>query len=146
MSKKFLSLMTIVGITLLTGCVHTRYEWNDYDATLYKHYKDPAQVEQYAESLQKIVVEAEAEQKVPPGIYAEYGYVLYEQGYNTDAIQYFQKESEKWPESRVLMTKMVANAQARFEKQGDKAKPTPKVEKDNNGLASHGHGGYDETH
>jgi hypothetical protein len=128
MLKHFLPFLSLVGLVLLTGCTHTRYEWNNYDTTLYDYYKEPAQVEQYAEALQQTVIEAESEQKVPPGIYAEYGYVLFVQGYNTEAIEYFQKESDKWPESRVLMTKMVANAQERFKKQGDKAKPPPKIE------------------
>jgi hypothetical protein len=136
MLKLLLSVVSVAGIMLLTACApQTRYSWNKYDSTLYNHYKDPSQVEQFNEALQEIVVEAEADQKVPPGIYAEYGYFLYEQGCNTEAIQYFQKESNKWPESRTLMAKMISNAQDRFNKQGDKAKPAPIKKIDDNSLS-----------
>lgn len=130
--EKSLYILLVVLLTLIAGCTHTRYVWNDYDATLYNHYKEPAQVEQFSEALKNIVIESEEDKKVPPGIYAEYGYILYEQGYNAEAIQYFEKESRLWPESRVLMAKMTLNAKARFEKQGDKDKPGQKVKLDKN--------------
>jgi len=50
---------------------------------------------------------------VPPGIYAEYGFLMYEQGNSLQAIQYYQKEADKWPESRAFMTKMINTAQKR---------------------------------
>lgn len=40
---------------------------------------------------------------VPPGIYAEYGYSLFQIGEYPDAIQYFEKEKSAWAESVPLM-------------------------------------------
>jgi hypothetical protein len=105
---------------MITGCVHTKYTWQDYDQKLYNHYKNPASYDQFVEDLKDIIRDCEGSGKIPPGIYAEYGYVLYEKGNFPEAINYFKKEQDKWPESSVIMTKMINNAQkktAQAEKQ-----------------------------
>jgi len=110
-------LIKIAAFTLLLplcGCVaQTQYAWNNYDTTLYSHYKDPSQKEEFAQALKETVEEAESSNRVPPGIYAEYGFLMYEQGNSLQAIQYYQKEADKWPESRAFMTKMINTAQKR---------------------------------
>ncbi len=105
------------------GCVPpTMYHWNAYDETLYRHYKNPQEREAFVESLKETMLEAEQEgRKMPPGIYAEYGYALYEEGQPQQAVVYFQKERDKWPESRFLMEKMIRNA----EKRAGQAPPAP---------------------
>jgi hypothetical protein len=114
---------TFLWITILTlaGCggANTRYAWNNYDAELYEHYKDPAQKELFIQSMKEIVEAAESEGKVPPGVYAEYGFLLQEKGDISQAINYYQKEAEKWPESKYLMAKLVANTQPKSDKQID---------------------------
>jgi hypothetical protein len=108
----------------LIGCgAHTRYNWCNYDTTLYKHYKNPAERENFVQSLKEILDNAEPEGKVPPGIYAEYGFVMYEQGNNQQAVLYFQKEADKWPESRAFMTKLIANANNRTKTQKEIVQP-----------------------
>lgn len=77
----------------------------------YNHYKNPTKSEQFIEDLRKIIQYGEISGRVPPGIYAEYGYALYEQGNYPEAIEYFKKEQSKWPESDIIMTKMINNAQ-----------------------------------
>ena len=61
--------------------------------------------------LKTIILAAQQEGKtVPPGIYAEYGYALYEEGNAAEAIRYFERERDTWPESRVFMEKLIAIA------------------------------------
>jgi len=92
------------------GCApKTRYAWGKYDSTLYSHYKNPQDQEAYLERLGEIVREAETQDRVPPGLYAEYGYALYQKGSTGEALVYFEKEKGKWPESNVLMEKMIRN-------------------------------------
>jgi hypothetical protein len=63
-------------------------------------------------------------------MYAEYGYALYEQGKITEAVVYFQKESDKWPESKVFMSKVIAIAQKRAKKPDEKdTKPDNDIKK-----------------
>jgi hypothetical protein len=75
--------------------------------------------------MKEVVMRAEEEGRVPPGIYAEYGFLLLEQGDRRTAVQYFQKEAAKWPESRMLMEKMIAVAEKRFTKPGAPDQPPP---------------------
>ena len=124
------SKLTRYGLILLlalslsfTGCVvQNRYVWSGYDAKLYSHYKDPAQKEEFYEELKVTLDDAVASGTVPPGIYAEYGFVLYEQGKIAEAIQYYQKEAATWPESKFFMSKMIDIAQKQ-----NKPKTTPAV-------------------
>lgn len=89
----------------------TMYHWRGYDAALYAHYRNPTDRGPWLEALQTAILEAETQGlQVPPGLYAEYGYALLEDGKAQEAVGYFKKEKEKWPESAVLMEKMIRNA------------------------------------
>lgn len=102
----------------LIGCgAHSRYCWSSYDTKMYKHYKNPAEREEFVQALKEVLDDAEPEGKVPPGIYAEYGFVMYEQGNNQQAVLYYQKEANKWPESRAFMNKLIAIANNRTKTQ-----------------------------
>lgn len=109
----------------LIGCgAHTRYEWSGYDNMLYRHYKDPSNKDSFIKELKNIIDCSEPAGKVPPGIYAEYGYVMYEQGNNQQAVMYFQKEADKWPESRFFMTKLIANVNNRARNKKEIVRPS----------------------
>ena len=112
------SIRIVVLILIMIGfsaCSTTRYAWKNYDDKLYHHYRNPAENEKFIEGLKEIVVAGEETGRIPPGIYAEYGYALYEKGNYSEATIYFQKEYDKWPESRTFMLKMISNAK-RLEK------------------------------
>lgn len=108
MSKKFLNLLPLV---FLVGCATQRYTWNGYDNSLYAYYKSPAEKERFIERIKETIAKGEQTGKIPPGIYAEYGYLCYEGQNYKDAIIYFQKEHDLWPESQPFMQKMILNAQ-----------------------------------
>jgi hypothetical protein len=115
----------------LIGCgAHSRYNWSGYDTKMYKHYKNPAEREEFVQALKEIMDVAETEGKVPPGVYAEYGFVMYEQGNIQQAVLYYQKEANKWPESRAFMTKLIAIANNRTKNQKENAHPSINPEVD----------------
>ena len=94
------------------ACAHQLYQWGDYDKALYDHYKQPQDRVTYVERLQQVIQEARSQGgTAPPGVQAEYGQALWETGNATGAIEWFKRESADWPESRVLMEKMIRNAQ-----------------------------------
>jgi len=99
---------------------------------MYKHYKNPAEREAFVQSLKEILDDAEPEGKVPPGIYAEYGFVMYEQGNIQQAVLYYQKEANKWPESRAFMNKLIAiaNNRTKTQKENIKLPINPEVDVD----------------
>ncbi len=115
---KMMMLFLLSGFFLLSGCASTMYTWKGYDNKLYSHYKNPAEYAEYVENLKEIIEAGDQSGTVPPGLYAEYGYTFYVQGYFTQSITYFQKEYDKWPESRVLMAKMIDNAKKESKKAG----------------------------
>jgi hypothetical protein len=106
-----LFLAALAGAALaLGGCVPTRYAWGDYEQALYNHQRSPQERQAFVAALQLSVLEAgQGGRLMPPGLFAEYGYALYEAGDLKQAVLYFEKERDLWPESRVLMEKMIRN-------------------------------------
>ena len=103
-------LLLCIACSLITGCAtSSMYEWGDYEKDLYLYYKDPENLDEYMDALQEIVSDSEKADKVPPGMYAEFGYILYEQGRIADAKGYFQKEKDRWPESALFMDMAIGN-------------------------------------
>ena len=48
----------------LIGCAaHSRYNWSSYDTKMYKHYKNPAEREDFVRSLKEILDNAEPEDR-----------------------------------------------------------------------------------
>ena len=109
---KIISRNIILLIVLFSfmGCSHNMYHWENYNIGLYRYYKHPDERDKFIAHLQKIIDVAGPNGLVPPGIYAEYGFIHYENKNYKDAIEYFQKEHGRWPESRILMSKMIRNA------------------------------------
>ena len=94
----------------LGGCVthNTKYDWGTYNPSLYSYYKDPTKAAELMVSLQAIINGANTGKgAVPPGVYAEYGYLRLQQGKSQDAIISFQAEEQRWPESKVFMDRMI---------------------------------------
>jgi hypothetical protein len=92
------------------GCVtqHQHYQWGSYDPSLYDYYKNPAKVGELSASLQAVIDAAnKSHATVPPGIYAEFGYLQMQQGKNQNAVDLFKEEEHHWPESKVFMERMI---------------------------------------
>ncbi len=111
MRKTVLMLLVPAAALLAAGCgPKTLYTWRGYDDSIYAHYKNPQDHAKHIERLQKIETETEAAGvKMPPGVYAEYGYALLEESRFDESVTYFKKEKETWPESAVIMEKMIRN-------------------------------------
>jgi hypothetical protein len=102
----------IASILVLSagGCAtqHQHYQWGSYDPSLYDYYKNPAKVGELSASLQAVIDAADkGHATVPPGIYAEYGYLQMQQGNNQSAVDLFKQEESHWPESKVFMERMI---------------------------------------
>ncbi len=106
-------LLALMGL-LASACASqkTLYTWGDYHAALLSYYKNPGELQKYADRLSADIQKAEAKDNVPPGMYAEYGYALLKLGQQDQAVTYFQKEEEAWPEARFLMTKVITRLSA----------------------------------
>jgi len=110
-----------VGVLLSLGaCAQqtTMYEWGSYSPSLLKHYKKSSDLAELSVKLQESLTKAEAAGKIPPGLYAEYGYVQLELGNQSEAITYFSKERDRWPESAPFMTKVMNRLSAKPRTEG----------------------------
>lgn len=102
--------VTCLAVALASGCttVPEKYSWGKYDTALYASYKDPTKVTELFNTLEAVVKGAGATHApVAPGIYAEYGYLLLQQGKASEATPAFQQEKQHWPESAVFMDRMI---------------------------------------
>ncbi len=95
----------------LAGCAPpTLYQWGEYEDSLYRRYvkEDSAGAEAY---LRETLVAAELKSRVPPGVYADYGFLLYRRGDYAGAIAKFEQEKRAFPESAALMSRLIERIQ-----------------------------------
>lgn len=101
-----------LALILATGCVpqpKTTYDWGRHDQDLFLLMKDPGKLEAYGVSLRQLIDSHPDGRRLPPGICAEYGYLLLTAGKPIDAQPYFELEKKFWPESTHIMDRMIAN-------------------------------------
>jgi hypothetical protein len=105
---KIPSLTVVSAALCIAACApNTKYTWNNYDESLYRYYKNASNRAEYETALTEIVHRATREQPVPPGIYAELGYIRLENNDPVEAVRYFELERNTWPESATFMTRMI---------------------------------------
>lgn len=101
--------IALAACLALAACAQpkTLYTWGEYQPALLAHAKNPQDVAGFAKRLETSIATAEKAGNVPPGLYAEYGYALLELNRQADAVRFFTKERERWPESGVLMSRLI---------------------------------------
>lgn len=103
-------LLAAALILALPGCATQQYDWNNYDANLYRYYKDPTSAEAFRTTMEVHLRSLEEKKLHPaPGLYAELGTLYLERGDRDTAASYYRKERDAWPESRHLMDTMLSN-------------------------------------
>lgn len=112
--KRLITVPLVAAALLLSaGCAqnNSKYTWGKYDDALHSFYKQPGRSAEYMAALEKTIQTAQTGKlPVAPGLYAEYGYMLMLAQRNDEAVAYFQKEKEAWPESAHFMDGMIKTA------------------------------------
>jgi hypothetical protein len=102
---------------LFLGCVAPQmYYWGDYSSSLHRYRKDPKEENflKHKQVLEKIVAESQKNNlKVPPGVYAELGYIYFRENKGNEAIKYFELETQIYPESKLFMDRLTQAAKAK---------------------------------
>lgn len=112
--KRLALIATTVLLAACSAAPQKKYDWGNYEQSLYQYYKSPAEVSALVASIDATIGNAEkASRPVPPGLYAEYGFLLLQQGKTQDAITFFGKEKTRWPESATLMNRMIKMAESK---------------------------------
>jgi len=107
----------LISSTLLFACTSQKmYYFGNYSQTLYELEKNQTEeaLINYKQELEEIISESETRNlPVPPGIYAELGYIHLKENNTREAVRLFQVESRLFPESRHLMERLIQSAEAR---------------------------------
>jgi hypothetical protein len=109
--------ISFITVLFFSGCTRTFYDWGDYESDLYDYYKSPEKKAEFKAALGTFLQEAEkSKSRVPPGMYAEYGYLQYSFQEYDGAIESYSKEKELFPESAYLMNILIDNIKRLKEK------------------------------
>lgn len=126
--KNIFNIKFVVAISMsaafLTGCATTAipYEYGNYSESYYSFKKEPGDQSllEWKNSMMEIIEESEESSfRVPPGIYANLGYLSLKQNNLDEAIAYFLKEKEIYPQATVFMDKLIAKTKSA--KDGEKS-------------------------
>jgi hypothetical protein len=104
------NLFYLFSLVFLIGCApQPLFYWGDYSSSLYDYKKSPDEktLAAHEKSLLDIIVTSPKKHlHVPPGIYAEYGYLLINDGKENEGLEYFDKEIVLYPESKVFVQRL----------------------------------------
>ncbi len=98
----------LAAISVAACATPTRFEWGNYENSLYVYYKKPDQRENYRKALVEAIERGEKSQRLAPGLHAELGFLSLEDGKNAEAIAEFEKEMAAFPESRSFLGSIVS--------------------------------------
>lgn len=105
---------TVLCCLVSAGCAPKKmYYFGNYSNTLYSFEKNQndESLLKHKQELETVITESESRNlPVPPGIYAEFGYINLKSNNSKEAIRLFQAESQLYPESRYLMDRLIQSA------------------------------------
>jgi hypothetical protein len=103
----FVSLL----ITLFTSCaVKPLYSWGKYEAASYTYLKnsDEKSTQQLIVAYEKIIKKQNGSRGVvPPGVYADYGFVLLQANKMSEGRAMLEKEISLYPESKNFIDRIL---------------------------------------
>lgn len=104
-------VMIIIVLLFFSSCGTTAlYNWNKYEDTSYSYYKKqtPEATEALLKTYEKMINRPNGTRKVvPPGIYAEYGYLLIQSGKQDEGLEMLKKEASTYPESIIFVERII---------------------------------------
>lgn len=106
-------LIFVLGAALLlSSCTVQKplYSWAKYESASYNYLKnsDEKSTQALIENYQKIIENQTGTRKVtPPGVYADYGYVLLQTGKTAEGKALLIKETELYPESKIFIDRIL---------------------------------------
>jgi hypothetical protein len=110
-----------IALLALSGCATSTgtYDWGRYEDSLYLRYAEQ-DFGQAQREVYEMLPQPGHPRRVPPGVYADYGFLLYRRGDRDGAIAYFEREKAAFPESALLMNKLIE----RVKQQPGQGKPS----------------------
>jgi len=123
--KNAIPVLVFLAVVCLGGCAaknRPNYVWNDYSSSLYAAKKSPGaeSLDNHKAVLLSIIEDSKKEgYRVPPGVYCEYGYLLFKEGKGEEATRYFALEEQIYPESRIFISNLKTLVEKTTKKDAD---------------------------
>ncbi len=105
-------IIFILTLIVLSACTMQKqlYTWNDYPVTSYNYLKnsDDKSIQDLIKTYNKIIEKQKGSRNmVPPGIYADYGFLLLQADKVSEGKAMLQKEIELYPESKIFIDRIL---------------------------------------
>ena len=114
MSRLAPPLLLVLALAAGGCATSSLYYWGGYEESLYlreQDASDAAQARAFA-LVEDTIRESESRgARVPPGVYADYGYLLFRQGRRDEAVEAFRKEAAAYPESAPFMEAVISRVE-----------------------------------
>lgn len=111
---RILLTAAFAGLILLSGCAKNNqalYNYGTYSTSYYAYEQDmgPEKTLELQKAIEEAIANAHDSQsgRVPPGMYANLGYIYLKQGDSTKAVENFTQEKTLYPESARFMDSML---------------------------------------
>ena len=132
--KRMMIHFCLLAVLICSGCAANKqmYYWGEYSDTLYDAKKTPGKktLAEHQSMLENVVEESQKRNlRIPPGVYAELGYLYALQNKPTEAVSLFQKEKQIYPESTILMDRMIQQTEKRLAAGETSGRKSPDLEK-----------------
>jgi hypothetical protein len=109
MKKMFFAAICIMA---LASCQTQQplYSWYDSEDATYQYTKrlTDEKLEKAMVQYQKVITKQKGTRKiVPPGVNAEYGYLLYKAGKKEEGLELLRAEIKIYPESEIFISRII---------------------------------------
>ena len=110
MKKLLIASIVTLAMGSCATAPRTLYAWHDYADMTYEYSKKPTDelknkvLEEYQLMIDK---QNGTRGVVPPGMFAEYGYMLYRLGKTEEGLKYMKQESDLYPESEKYISRII---------------------------------------
>ncbi len=108
--KKILSVSLLTLMLCSCGGQKELYSWGNYDKTSYNYLKnaDEDSQQELMKNYQEIINGPKKGKKnIPPGVCADYGYLLVKQGKVGKGKEMLKKEIALYPESKIFIDRIL---------------------------------------
>ena len=113
-SKSLLIVILLASLLISCQSPSSLYEWRGYDDALYNYSqkRDEISKEKLIRVYEQIIANpGGTTQRVPPGVFADYGFLLLSSGNKTKGLEMLQKEIVLYPESKVFIDRIIKRAE-----------------------------------
>lgn len=105
-------LFITITVIMLASCTVQKplYTWDKYDVTSYNYLKnsDEKSTQALIETYQNIIEKQQGSRGVvPPGVYADYGFILLQDNKTEEGKAMLLKEVELYPESKTFIDRIL---------------------------------------